>query len=157
MGSIFASLAFEGSIPHVSFSRKEESSGPRPLSLASRQVRCQSVLGEALSMRLSPGPSPLYTSKVRKHPELENFVFTSMNNKLELAVAQIFHCSRNINSCVHKAPSLVSLALSPVPSRHFVQFLSFTTKAANRNCWHPSHKTLAVPNACTGSGYLSQR
>ena len=124
-----------------------------------------------LSMRLSPGPSPLYTSKVRKHHELENFLFTTMNNKLELAVVQIFIVSAT-STPVHTKhtrhpPSPLSLALSPVPSRHFVQFLSFTTKAANRNCCHPSHKTLAywtsehicvvMPNACTGSGYLSQR
>ena len=60
LGSIFASLAFEGRIPHVIFRRKDESSGPRPLSLASRHVRCQSVLGEAAShFRGSRALSPL--------------------------------------------------------------------------------------------------
>ena len=71
LGSIFASLAFEGSIPHVIFRRKDESSGPRPLSLASRHVRCQSVLGEAAShFRGSRALSPFWSGSPERRDSL---------------------------------------------------------------------------------------
>ena len=117
-----------------------------------------------LSSCLFTGDSPCYQCSYHPghlrftRPKLENILnwkkkFTTMNNKLELAVAQIFivHATSTPVYTKHTrtTPSSLSLALSPVPSRHFVEFLSFTTKTAKRIVG-TLHKTFVVSNACTG-------